>query len=108
MEEAKTTLSETEALVGRFATWYTPIVLGLAVVLGCYKVRVRVRVRLRVRVRVRLRVRVRVRVRVRGRDAWGEGAWGGRRVVRREVKREARHVKRACAGREGRSAAGAP
>ena len=42
----------------------------------------------------------------------GERACGGRRVVRRvvrrEVKREARHVKRACAGREGRSAAGAP
>ena len=37
MEDAKNTLSETEALVGRFATWYTPIVLGLAVVLGCYK-----------------------------------------------------------------------
>ena len=52
MEEAKTTLSETEALVGRFAAWYTPIVLGLAVVLGCYKVRVRVRLRLRLRLRV--------------------------------------------------------
>lgn len=37
VEDAKNTLSETEALVGRFATWYTPIVLGLAVVLGCYK-----------------------------------------------------------------------
>ena len=37
VEDAKSTLSETEAVVGRFATWYTPIVLGLAVVLGCYK-----------------------------------------------------------------------
>ena len=37
VEDAKATLSETEALVGRFATWYTPTVLGLAVALGCYK-----------------------------------------------------------------------
>ena len=37
VEDAKNTLSETEALVGRFATWYTPIVLGLAVILGFYK-----------------------------------------------------------------------
>ena len=37
VEEAKTTLSEMEELVGRFATWYTPTVLGLAVALGLYK-----------------------------------------------------------------------
>ena len=35
--EAKSTLSETEALVGKFATWYTPIILVLAVALGFYK-----------------------------------------------------------------------
>ncbi|EOD12645.1 hypothetical protein EMIHUDRAFT_452160 [Emiliania huxleyi CCMP1516] len=37
VEEAKTTLSEMEELVGRFPTWYTPTVLGLAVALGLYK-----------------------------------------------------------------------
>jgi len=37
VNEAKSTLSDTEALVGKFATWYTPIVLLLAVALGLYK-----------------------------------------------------------------------
>jgi len=32
--DAKETLSETEAIVGKFATWYTPTVLALAVGLG--------------------------------------------------------------------------
>ena len=35
--EAKSTLSETEAVVGRFAAWYTPTVLVLAVLLGLYR-----------------------------------------------------------------------
>ena len=35
--DARSTLSETEAMVGRFATWYTPTVLGLAVALGLYR-----------------------------------------------------------------------
>ena len=37
VEEAKGTVSEMEELVGKFAKWYTPIVLGLALALGCYK-----------------------------------------------------------------------
>ena len=35
--EAKSTLSETEAIVSKFATWYTPTILVLAVALGIYK-----------------------------------------------------------------------
>ena len=35
--EAKSTLSETEAIVGRFAAWYTPTVVLLAILLGVYK-----------------------------------------------------------------------
>jgi len=35
--DAKNTLSETEAVVGRFATWYTPTVLILAIALGLYR-----------------------------------------------------------------------
>jgi len=37
VEDAQSTLSEVDELVGRFATWYTPIVLILAVVLGYFK-----------------------------------------------------------------------
>ena len=37
VEDAQNTLSHIEELVGRFASWYTPIVLGLAVALGFYK-----------------------------------------------------------------------
>jgi cation transport ATPase len=37
VEEAQSTLSDVEALVGRFATWYTPVVLILAAGLGLYK-----------------------------------------------------------------------
>ena len=37
VEEAKGTLSEVEELVGKFAAWYTPLVLCLALALGVYK-----------------------------------------------------------------------
>ena len=37
VHEAKGTLSHTEAIVGRFAAWYTPTVLLLAAALGAYK-----------------------------------------------------------------------
>ena len=37
VEDAQSTLSDMEALVGRFASWYTPTVFILAVCLGLYK-----------------------------------------------------------------------